>query len=239
MNSGQPKVPKPKPSSAESIALQSAENEGGAFVYFRRPVIDSDSDATRDEWSGSEFVVVPLDQEKIDVGRDPRCEVAISWDKAVSKAHAELVEVGSSWRVKDVGSLNGTQVNGIRVSEQLIANGDLLRFGDTLVVFRQPEDAGLSETIRGQDVGPLVTDAQRKILIELVRPMGTPGGAGDPATNSEIADALHLSVDTVKQHLRRLFRIFEIGEDTPPNRKRTTLARRAQETGLVAPSDLT
>ena len=236
MTSGQPKVPRPKPSSAESIALQNAENDGSAFVCFRRPV-DPDPDETRDEWSDSEFVIVSLNREKMDVGRDPKCEVVISWDRSVSKAHAELVEVGSRWRVKDVGSLNGTQVNGVRVNEQLISNGDLLRFGDTLVVFRQPEDAGLSETIRGQDVGPPVTDAQRKILIELVRPMGAPGSAGDPATNAEIADALHLSEDTVKQHLRRLFRVFDIGEDVPRNRKRTTLARRAQETGLVAPND--
>ena len=236
MNQDQPTVPKPKPSSSESIALQTAENDGGAFVYFRRPV-EPDPDATHDEWSDSEFVVVRLDREKIDVGRDPRCEVAISWDRSVSKAHAELVEVGSSWRVKDVGSLNGTQVNGIRINEQLIANRDLLRFGDTLVVFRQPEDAGLSETIRGQDIGPPVTDAQRKILVELVRPMEMSGGAGDPATNAEIADALHLSEDTVKQHLRRLFKLFKIGEDVPRNRKRSTLARRAQETGLVAPND--
>lgn len=233
---GQPKFPRPKPSSAESIALQTAKNGGGTFVYFRRP-IDLDPDATRDEWSDSEFVIVPLARGKVVVGRDPKCEVAISWDKSVSKAHAELVEVGSSWRLKDVGSLNGTQVNGIRVNEQRIANGDLLRFGDTPVVFCQPEDASLSETIRGQDIGPPVTQAQRKILIELVRPMKMPGEAGDPATNAEIADALCLSQDTVKQHLRRLFQIFEIGEDVPRSRKRTTLARKAQETGLVAPND--
>jgi hypothetical protein len=217
--------------------LQTAENDGGAFIFFRRPV-DPDPDETRDEWSDSEFVVVPLNREKMDVGRDPKCEVAISWDGSVSKAHAELVEVGSSWRVKDVGSLNGTQVNGIRVNEQLIANGDLLRFGDTLMVFRQPEDSGLSETIRGQDIGPPVTEAQRKILIELVRPMESPGGIGEPATNAEIADSLHLSEDTVKQHLRKLFHLFDIDKDEKRNRKRMTLARRVLETGIVSPSDL-
>lgn len=239
MDSGQPEIPKPRPSSRESIDLQAVEGEGVAFVFFRRPAgFDTESDATVDEWGGSEFVIIRLDREKIDVGRHPDCEIALSWDRSVSRAHAELVEVGASWRVEDVGSQNGTSVNGVRVREQLLSNGDLLRFGDTFVVFRQPEDLDLGETMKSHLNGPLVSEAQRKVLIELVRPMEEPGGAGDPATNSEIASALHLSEDTVKQHLRRLFQLFEIGEDVPRNRKRTTLARKARETGVVAPNDL-
>ena len=53
------------------------------------------------------------------------------------------------------------------------------------------------------------------------------------AANREIADALFLSVDTVKSHLHVLFDRFGIG-DVPQNRKRAELARRAIASGAVA-----
>jgi pSer/pThr/pTyr-binding forkhead associated (FHA) protein len=238
VSSEKPEVPRPKPSSEESIALQTAEGEGVAFVYFRRPVAGEEtSGATVDEWAGTEFVIVTLDQEKMDVGRHPRCEVALTWDNSVSRAHAELVEVGANWRVEDVGSENGVLVNGLKVKEQLLRNGDLLRFGDTFVVFRQPDDSDLGETVKVREEGPVVTEPQRKVLIELVRPMDMPGATGQPASNAEIAAALHLSQDTVKQHLRKLFQRFGI-DDLPNNAKRVTLAKMARDTGVVSPNDL-
>jgi DNA-binding NarL/FixJ family response regulator len=57
------------------------------------------------------------------------------------------------------------------------------------------------------------------------------------ASNREIAEALFVSVETVKTHMRALFDAFEVG-DVPQYHKRTELVRRALETGLVTAHDL-
>ena len=70
------------------------------------------------------------------------------------------------------------------------------------------------------------------MLVALCRPLLADQFAG-PASNREIAEALYVSVETVKSHLHVLFERFGIG-DVPQNRKRAELARRAIERGAVA-----
>lgn len=78
-------------------------------------------------------LLVPLDGGKpvllvgtqIVVGRDPDCDVRIS-SGLVSGRHCELRFDGTNWRVIDLGSKNGTQVNGLAVSDQILNPGDRL-----------------------------------------------------------------------------------------------------------------
>jgi EAL domain-containing protein (putative c-di-GMP-specific phosphodiesterase class I) len=44
----------------------------------------------------------------------------------VSKLHAEIVSAGDKFRIRDLGSTNGTYVNGQRISEQALASGDIV-----------------------------------------------------------------------------------------------------------------
>lgn len=68
------------------------------------------------------------------VGRDPHCDIAID-DPTVSRQHAKLEVTSESTRLVDLGSKNGTFVNGARVSDaQLIRSGDLLGFGKVIAV---------------------------------------------------------------------------------------------------------
>lgn len=63
------------------------------------------------------------------VGRAPGSVLRIS-DISVSRFHAQLQAVGTQWTVRDIGSANGTWVNGSRVIGAMpIAPGDLVRFG--------------------------------------------------------------------------------------------------------------
>jgi ATP/maltotriose-dependent transcriptional regulator MalT len=82
-----------------------------------------------------------------------------------------------------------------------------------------------------------LTEGERRVLIALCRPLAVPGGSRVPAGNREIAEELRLTSDGVKTHIRALFAKLGI-EDLPQYRKRTELARRALELGLVAPRDL-
>jgi DNA-binding CsgD family transcriptional regulator len=81
-----------------------------------------------------------------------------------------------------------------------------------------------------------LTDAERRVLLELCRPLLGAGVARTPASNQEIADALHLSLPGVKSHVRALFAKIGV-DDLPQNRKRAELARRAVELGLVTARD--
>jgi pSer/pThr/pTyr-binding forkhead associated (FHA) protein len=64
------------------------------------------------------------------LGRSPDCEIVLS-DGSVSRLHAELLRIDDRRHLRDVGSTNGTWVNGRRLQGQLeIAPGDVLTFGN-------------------------------------------------------------------------------------------------------------
>ncbi len=72
--------------------------------------------------------------EKSRIGRSEECEILLA-DPSVSRAHA-IVEVDSGEpMVRDLGSTNGTFVNGRRVERESLRNGDELLFGKTRMRF--------------------------------------------------------------------------------------------------------
>lgn len=87
----------------------------------------------------------------------------------------------------------------------------------------------------GPPVAPAValTDTQHRILEALCRPASEGNRYATPATNQEIGEAVHLSVDAVKAHLRTLYRKFGI-EDLPHNQKRARLVELVLEGGYLA-----
>ncbi|MGH9106380.1 MAG: FhaA domain-containing protein [Acidimicrobiales bacterium] len=79
---------------------------------------------------------VVLEQDKVTLGRLPECELAIA-DAGVSRRHAE-VKPGpdGNWVVADLGSTNGTKVNGLRISgNRQLHDGDEITVGSTSVRF--------------------------------------------------------------------------------------------------------
>jgi len=80
------------------------------------------------------------------VGRESR-QLPLS-DNAVSRRHCELLPDGGEWIIRDLGSANGTYINGIRVAgPHPLKAGDQIRVGRTLMVFgAQP---GVSRTSSG------------------------------------------------------------------------------------------
>src|SRR5262249_22715890 len=68
---------------------------------------------------------IPLDREPIVVGRHPHCDVRLPSFR-VSRRHCCLTEVEGVVAVRDLGSLNGTQINGRRVDSGRLRPGDTL-----------------------------------------------------------------------------------------------------------------
>lgn len=62
------------------------------------------------------------------LGRLPDNDVVIN-DRRVSRHHAEIVQSGTRWLVRDMGSTNGTAVNGKVIKEAVLKPGDLISLG--------------------------------------------------------------------------------------------------------------
>ena len=212
-------------SPAELKALIEAQRTGSAFLEYR------DGDDLL------QIVALGPERDRLSIGRLAACEVAVTWDTEVSRAHALLEQVGGAWTVEDRGSSNGTLVNAVRINgPHVLRDADVVRVGRTQLIFHAAGDDDLRRTTPALDrVAPRPTDSQRKVLVELCRPALERGGGA--ASNREIAETLFVSVETVKTHMRALFDAFEVG-DVPQYHKRTELVRRALETGLVSVHDL-
>lgn len=68
------------------------------------------------------------------VGRAPEANVFLD-DVTVSRHHAEFRHGAEGWSVRDVGSLNGTYVNRVRVEDQHLVGGDEVQIGKFRFVF--------------------------------------------------------------------------------------------------------
>ncbi len=178
--------------------------------------------------------------DRFSVGRDARMDLSLP-DEQVSLLHAELHRTGGQWTIVDDGlSRNGTFLGGERISgRRRLRDGDELRFGETIVVFRDPASVEAGETAAAPEGPPVeqLTESQRRILIALCRPFKTGSPYATPATNRQIADEVFLSVDSVKGHLRALFERFDLAE-VRQNEKRVRLAERAMQSGLITIRDL-
>ena len=71
----------------------------------------------------------------ITIGRAPSNDVVID-DPTVSAQHASLTKLPSGYRLKDLGSSNGTQINGLSITQAGLKDGAEIRFGYVTGVFR-------------------------------------------------------------------------------------------------------
>jgi hypothetical protein len=76
----------------------------------------------------------PLDRPVTRVGRGTDVELRLD-DSAVSRHHFEVL-LGRETVLRDLGSTNGTYVNGIQASEATLRDGDKIRVGSTSITFR-------------------------------------------------------------------------------------------------------
>jgi phosphoserine phosphatase RsbU/P len=77
----------------------------------------------------------PLQGPAVSIGRASDCSIPIK-DRYLSRKHAEIIADGNAWILKDLGSANGTYLNGSRVErDEQLKTGDRIRLGDTEIVF--------------------------------------------------------------------------------------------------------
>jgi pSer/pThr/pTyr-binding forkhead associated (FHA) protein len=220
----------PKAQSAPELKAQiEAEREGRPFLVYRNAE------------NQQVILRVEVGTTELWVGRREVADVRLDFDEEVSGLHAQIEFIGGDGTLVDDGlSRNGSFVNGERVrGRKLLRDGDVLRFGRSLVLFRSPGTELADATVASADLLDAggVSPAQRRVLVALCRPYKDGAAFATPASNGQIGDELHLSVDAVKTHLRALFEKFGVSE-LPQNQKRVALVERALQTGMVSERDL-
>ena len=84
---------------------------------------------------------MPLHHEAVSIGRDPSNGLVLK-DATVSRRHAVIEWRGGRYHVRDYSSLNGSKVNGDRVRERSLSDGDLVTMGGTRLLFREGPATG-------------------------------------------------------------------------------------------------
>ncbi len=151
----------------------------------RSPDTTIPADATGDVASSARWAIrwlhpaldgamTPLPAEGLLLGREEGCDVELASGET-SRRHAEIRREGPLWIARDLGSRNGSFVNGRRIENAPLSLGDLLRFGDSIGVvipWAEPTGAVFESFAPGLYCGPALRPA-----LELARraaPSGLP-----------------------------------------------------------------
>jgi pSer/pThr/pTyr-binding forkhead associated (FHA) protein len=189
--------------------------------------------------SGRELI--PLTGQRVTLGKSSTNVVALSHDETVSRLHAVLENLGFAWSIRDLGSRNGTYLNGERITaERVLRSGDELRLGATRLMFWEVRDSGETrdeETVTAQpsQLPPRLTRREIDVLMALCRPLVSDDPFPEPASVRRMAAELVVTEAAVKQHLQNLYDKFDIPAEGD---RRVRLANEALRRGAVTIAQL-
>jgi pSer/pThr/pTyr-binding forkhead associated (FHA) protein len=185
-------------------------------------------------WTGAGRELLTIPGDRATIGSSEAADIVVA-DGSVSRVHALLERLAGSWFVQDLGSRNGTFVNGERVQvRRVLRPSDELRLGRTRLVLHGVGSESGSVTVV-TDEPPVLTSRERDVLIALCQPLLSGDPFTEPAAVHHIASSLVVSDAAVKQHLGRLYDKFGVVDG---ERRRSRLANAALSSGAVSLTDL-
>lgn len=116
-------------SALAQLAVEQAESEREAIAAL--PSGSALLIAMRGPNAGARFL---LDSDVTTVGRHPDSDIFLD-DVTVSRRHAEFVRSGSTFQVRDLGSLNGTYYDGVRIDSAQLSDGAEVQIGKFRLTF--------------------------------------------------------------------------------------------------------
>ena len=150
-----------------------------------------------------------LVQEVVLLGRMPTCDIVID-DRSVSRRHAELRTRATGVEICDLNSRNGTYFGALRIHTDLAVPGQIAKFGEIEFIFE------ISNPSEEETVDPngttgcvdqqLVTceaslsTAQHRVMKSVL----------EGHSEKEIAKLIYLSRHTVHNHIKEIYRKFEV-----------------------------
>jgi EAL domain-containing protein (putative c-di-GMP-specific phosphodiesterase class I) len=114
----------------------------------------------------------PLESLPFTIGRNESVDLQINSSR-VSREHALIVKEGGRFRIEDLGSTNGTFVNGRRVEKATLEDGDVLLIADAEFTFflgkREDTRKTVTEVIDFEEAGPRDDDAPVDLILAVRR----------------------------------------------------------------------
>jgi pSer/pThr/pTyr-binding forkhead associated (FHA) protein len=128
----------------EGVCPECGARTEGETESFQAVIVEERSASPVDRGATQPMLVVEKGHEvgerfeirgpSLTLGRDPASDVFLN-DVTVSRQHAVIETIDSEITIRDVGSLNGTYVNGVRVDEARLQHGDSVQVGRFQMVF--------------------------------------------------------------------------------------------------------
>ncbi|WP_396925789.1 FHA domain-containing protein [Mycolicibacterium sp.] len=188
-------------------------------------------------WKPSGRQLIPLGTERVTVGKSSSNVVSLDHDSTVSRLHAVLENLGYAWSIRDVGSRNGTYINGEKISaERVLRSGDELRVGTSKLVFWEVRDADevtigeATVSVAPTQPPPRLTPRELEVLVVLCRPLVSGDPFPEAVSVKQMAQELFVTEAAIKQHLQNLYDKFSI---PPEGERRVRLANEAIRRGAV------
>lgn len=114
--------------------------------------------------------VYKLEKLPVILGRDAKCSIVIL-EEGVSRQHARIEKKDKSYVLADLGSTNGTYINGVPIQQTILNEGDKIRLGDILLKFSLQDaiDVSHQENMREMAMrDPLTKVYNRRYFMELL-----------------------------------------------------------------------
>ena len=185
--------------------------------------------------SGRELV--PLTGQRLTLGKAPTNDVSLDHDDTVSRLHAVLENLGFAWSIRDLGSRNGTYINGEKITaERVLRSGDEVRIGKVRLLFWEVRESGdrprdeETKAAQPNELPPRLTRREVDVLVVLCRPLVSDDPFPEPASVRKMAGELYVTEAAVKQHLQNMYDKFAIPTEGD---RRVRLANEALRRGAV------
>ena len=187
----------------------------------------------------NEGSIISLGDREIVIGREPASDIPLDPESPASRRHAAIAPSNGEWMIRDLGSVNGTQVNGEPISERSLRTGDEIVIGDAIFIFEEPERAAAVAAAAS-------IPEQPQEVQELIRAMSQ----RTKIIEREIAKAIVGQVEIVREVLTAVISRGHVLLIGMPGLAKTTLVRtiaevldlnfrRIQFTPDLMPSDIT
>ena len=96
--------------------------------------------------------VLRLEDPRYGLGRALSNEIAYPNDGGLSREHLVIERDGSDWVLRDLGSTNGTLINGVSIAEpRVLRSGDRITAGQATLVYRESGDPGAGAVVFTED----------------------------------------------------------------------------------------
>jgi hypothetical protein len=132
--------PQPRASASEASVPWKTEGDSGSYeatnVGFANGLSPrrQESVAQTLQIKREDNTPVRVEAERFLIGRGPQCDMVISSPR-VSREHAVITKENGSYVLKDLGSSNGTWLNGERLTRRELTNGDVIVLGTEALTF--------------------------------------------------------------------------------------------------------